>query len=332
MLFVVGSGFLLIWSFFRSSPSSNSGPVERAEFVEVQGLSPSEKQKPTARIKILERALKVSKAQLVEKERELKQLKAQIEALKVQRPEQEEEPVTLRAPALVIQELKEIARVQGLEAYGTIKMDSPLVKELKAMGAEGLALLSQMLKEGSNTERFLAAGLMEKLEDPAAIPALEAALFDENEGNILLQRIASHALGQIGGEAAIPVLERAIDEGSEWGIRTNAAYSLAQMGRESGIKWFLDAYENEKESSTRDTLLQVMSSVADPSYLPLLHQSLQEETEYSKRILALMGISKAAQDSSLPVLEAIINNPDEDQMLISEAQKAHKLISEFGKD
>ena len=195
------------------------------------------------------------------------------------------------------------------------------------MGREGQALLADLLKTGNDTEQFVAAMLMEKLRDPAAIPALEAALFGDDKGSILVQRMASHALGHIGGEAAIPGLERALKEGSEWGIKTNAAHSLAQMGRESGIEFILDAYKTGTDATVKMTMLQVMGSIGDASFVPELHRVLREETEYSKRVLAIMGISKASQPESLPILKALIEAGGADQTIATEAKKAYNEIA-----
>ena len=205
--------------------------------------------------------------------------------------------------------------------------EHPLFKELVAMGPEGIKLLGAMLKTGDQSERFGAAALMEKLMSADAVPHLEAAIFGgDNDDNVLVQRMASHALGKIGGETAIPVLERVVAEGSEWGVRTNAAYSLAEMGRSSGIDWLLENYASQDDAGAKMAILGAMGQIGDPSYLPTLHTVLKEETEYSKRYLAVTGIAKAARAESLPVLEAIINNPDEDKMIITEAQKAYDEI------
>jgi len=195
------------------------------------------------------------------------------------------------------------------------------------MGPEGIKLLGDLLGTGGQNERFAAAALMGKLMSPDAIPALEKALFDgDNADNVLVQRMASHAVGTIGGEKAIPVLERIIAEGSEWGVKTNAAASLAQMGRQEGIDWIRDSYHSQEDQGTKLQLLGAMGAVGDPSYLPDLHKVLREETEYSKRFMAVTGIAKAARHESLPVLEAIINNPDEDKMIITQAKKAYDEI------
>lgn len=254
---------------------------------------------------------------------EVKRLKARLavleEAARTQAPE-------LRPTAAVRTDLLALIKAQGMGIYG-LSTDHVLFKELKAMGPEGISLLGDLLKTGGSEARFGAAALMEKLMDPSALPMLHEALFGgDNADNLLVQRMASHAIGKIGGAEAVPSLERLLDEGSEWGVKTNAAHFLAEMGRESGIDWLRESYASAKDATARLTILGSMAEVGDPSYLPVLHEVLTTETEYSKRYIAMRGVAKAARSDSLPILEAIISNPDEDQTIVTEAKKAYAEI------
>lgn len=273
----------------------------------------------------LRRKLEDARTALAGKARELKRLKAQVERLK-----ENQDPVEPREVTEVLADLKALSKEHGMNVYGIVNGNHPLFKELQAMGDAGIGVLGDLLKNGNDTERFVAAALMEKLLDPAAIPALSDALFGENKGNLLVQRMASHALAVIGGEEAIGPLERAMTDGPEWGVKANSAYGLAQMGRESGIEWLLETYTTTDDAMVRAATLPAMAEVGDPSYLPIMHEILQEETEYSKRTIALRGIVKAGQESSLPILEALINEPGADKMLLVEAKKAVNEIT--GKD
>ncbi len=239
-------------------------------------------------------------------------------------PDGEEKP--LRPLAEVRADVEALIKEQGMQILG-LSADHALLAELARMGPGGVEVLGGLLAEGDQTQRFGAAALMEKLLDPAAIPLLERAIFSgDNDENLLVQRMASHALAKIGGEKAVPVLERVVAEGGEWGMRTNAAYGLAEMGRRSGIDWLRESYATAEDGMARMALLSAMAQVGDPSYLPDLHRALKEETEYSKRYIAVTGIAKAAREESLPVLEAIIDDPSEDKMIITEARKAYDEI------
>ena len=278
---------------------------------------------PDPRIAALESEVRSLRSAKAAAQSEVKRLQARLDVLA---KEAASDDITLRPTAEVRSDLKALMKAEGLKIFGLAK-DHPLFKELVAMGPEGVKLLGAMLKTGDQSERFGAAALMEKLMNADAVPHLEAAIFGgDNDDNVLVQRMASHALGKIGGETAIPVLERVVAEGSEWGVRTNAAYSLAEMGRSSGIDWLLENYEAQSDAGAKMAILGAMGQIGDPSYLPTLHTVLKEETEYSKRYLAVTGIAKAARAESLPVLEAIISNPDEDKMIITEAQKAYDEI------
>ncbi len=310
--------------YFTLAPSSTVSP-KPAQPAEVSPGPAQPRAGEAATVARLEAELEDAKAQLAERKAEISKLQARIRRFEAKTPGGAEVP-TPRAAKLVLADLRDLAKTQGLQAYATVGADTPLLQELKAMGAEGIKVLAKLLRTGNDTERFVAAALMEKLLDPAAIPALEGALFGDDQGNILVQRMASHALGKIGGEKAIPALERVLAEGSEWGIRTNAAHSLAQMGRESGIEWIGKAYASQKDATAKLTLLQVMADIGDPSFVPALHAVLEKETEYSKRLIAVMGISKASSESSLPVLKALIE-AGADKMIIVEAKKAYNEIA-----
>lgn len=280
----------------------------------------------TGRVAALEEELATLRRAQRGERAEIKRLKARVGVLSKANAEPSPD-VELRPMAEVRTDLAALMKGEGLKLMALSK-DHPLFKELVAMGPAGIDLLGEMLKTGDQNERFGAAALMEKLRDPAAISALEDAIFSgDNADNVLVQRMASHALGKIGGDTAVPVLERVVAEGSEWGVRTNAAYSLAEMGRKSGIDWLRESYQTQEDATAKMALLGAMGQIGDPSYLPDLHEVLQTETEYSKRYLAVMGIAKAARQESLPVLESIINNPDEDKMIINEAKKAYDEIN-----
>ena len=259
---------------------------------------------------------------LADKSRRIKRLEAQVAQLK-----EGQEPAEVRPAAEILAELKELSKEHGMNLYATMGRDHPLFKELQAMGPEGIKLLTNLLKTGSDTERFVAAALMEKLLDPSAIPALSDALFGENKGNLLVQRMVSHALAIIGGEQSIAPLEQVLTDGPEWGVKANAAFGLAQMGRDSGVEWLMDTYQNGEDPMMKAALLPAMAEVGDKRYLPIMHQILQEETEYSRRTIALVGITKASQPDSLPILEALIDDPQADKMLLVAAKKAFNEIA-----
>ncbi|MEZ4465562.1 MAG: HEAT repeat domain-containing protein [bacterium] len=235
--------------------------------------------------------------------------------------------VAPRAPAEVEAAVRALAKEMGINAYTFLTPDAALMKELAALGPEGIKILSAMLKSGTDDERFVAAAMLEKLGDPSAVPALADLLFDPKNDNTLLQRMASHAMAIIGGEEAVGPLERVLEGEMEWGIKANSAFGLAQMGRESGIDWMLETYTNASDPTVAAALLPAMAEVGDPSYLPVFHRILQEESEYSKRYVALHGITKTGSRESLPVLQAIIDDPKADRALVTAAQKALGEIS-----
>ena len=99
---------------------------------------------------------------------------------------------------------------------------------VKAAGPDGLhQVIDQLQKASSPQERFLAAALLEKVGDPAALSALGATL--KNDPDLMVRRMASHAAALIGTDAAADVLRPAMANDEDWGVRVNSGYGLAKL-------------------------------------------------------------------------------------------------------
>ncbi len=315
--------------FFAMEPVPESGTPTSGKRDKTSAEQTSTTVSPSAgesrRVQALEAQLTELRRERDAKNAEVKRLKARVEVLTRERKKAASQ-IEFRPSAEVLADVAALTKTEGMKILQLGK-DNPLIRELAAMGPEGIAVLAKLLETGNQDQRFGAAALMAKLMDAGAVPHLEKAVFGgDNDDNVLVQRMASSALAGIGGEASIPAMERILEHDLDWGVRTNAAYGLAQMGRKEGIDWVRENYQSQTDSAAKLSLLAVMSQVGDPSYLPDLHETLKTETEYSKRYLAMRGIAKAARDESLPLLEGIMNNPEEDKMIVTEAKKAYDEI------
>ena len=349
----IGVGAVVVWMVFLWNEETESvdlaaahgeGPVVRTED------EASVRPEAVGTIELLEQRLRDREAQveelqrrladlenparvLEEKDSEIRRLREKLAALPApppagEEPESEEESPP-RSKEEILSDFRELAR-KGVAAYAQLQAKNhPLVEEFRRLDGEGIDLLSGLLSEGGDSDRFLAAAMMEALKDPRAIGPLESAIFDGNAENVMVQRMSSHALAFLDSEEEIPALERVMKEGSEWGVRINATYGLAKRGHRGAVQQLRQTYRDADDAISREQTFAVMAEVGEASYLPLFQERLGKEETYSTRFVAVRGIAKVGDEASLPLLSAIAEDPGEDKALQVEAKKAYnKIIGE----
>lgn len=331
------------------------GKSEVVDLEGVRSVAPSGDDEPVrsdeaaTRVESLEKRLRASEAEveelrrrlaeggsparaLEEREAEILRLRERLAALPASPPAGEEaeaeneEEAPPRSKEEILSAFRELAR-KGLGAYAELQRGNhPLVEEFRRLGGEGIDLLSELLARGGDSDKFLAAAVMEALKDPRAIGPLVSAIFDDNAENVMVRRMSSHALAFLDSEEAIPALERVMKDGTEWGVRINAGYGLAKMGHRGAIDHLRQSYRDADEAIVREQTFAVLAEVAHASYLPLFRERLGKEETYSIRFVAVRGIAKVGDEASLPLLSAIADDPGEDKALQLEARKAYNRI------
>jgi len=94
-------------------------------------------------------------------------------------------------------------------------------------GPEARALVREALADPDREVRRAAAHVTALGRDPAAVPALERLLDDDEPG---IARVASEALGRIGGERAVASLLGACRRSGDRGLEHSITYALIESG------------------------------------------------------------------------------------------------------
>lgn len=204
----------------------------------------------------------------------------------------------------------------GAGAYGR---HAALADKFRPLGQEGVALLAELLRDVRSAEnRFLAAAVLEALADPGSIPALDAAVDD---ADVLVSRMASHALAFMGSRDAIPSLERALGDAADWGARVNAAYGLAKLGERSGRDFLIESYRGGGMPAL--VVIGPMAEIGATEFSAELRPLIGNAgAEIGFRLAAISCAAKAGDRDALPALEAAIASTDAPESLKEAAKRA----------
>jgi len=214
---------------------------------------------------------------------------------------------------------------KGLAAYGSKEMVE-LADNVKASGKDGLRLVTEQLQNSTSPQdRFLAAALLEKIGDPAALPALETAL--KSDPDLLVRRMASHAAALIGTDAAVDVLRPAMLNDADWGVRVNSAYGLAKLKQPDGLETLQRFYTSPDTPAEYSlAILGGLADVAAPSTGPLFRKILNDTTDAGYVLIAIGALEKMKDSQALPDLQRITTSSQSD-MVRQAAQRAIDNIS-----
>ena len=193
---------------------------------------------------------------------------------------------------------------KGIQGYKSDEFRKA-VAELLEHKKEGLeALAEKLLKSESAGERFLAAALMEDMDDPEAISALAQAL--QKDDDLLVRRMSSHAIAMIQNEAGLPSLRTAMSSDTDWGVRVNSAYGVAKLGQPDGVKMLEDSYRSTATPAEyKFAVLGGLADVASPSSAPIFKKILGESTEFTALYMTIGAVEKMKDVSFLPDLNRI---------------------------
>lgn len=323
------AGALVVWAW--QGAVAVEGPRGAIEASPGQAVAVSEAEAPRVladRLAEAEDALAASRRALDAEKAEVARLRAVLEEKPVEAPPGPAPTEAAPDPQAALDTIRTLARTAGMAAYAGLTPDSPAVAQVRALGPEGIRLMGELLRTGNEMERFVAAAVLEKLEDPSAVPTLVEALQSDDPGSTIVQRMVTHALSHLGGTEAVAPLESLLEGDADWGVKANAAYGLAMMNRDAGLEYVRRHYIDTADDTERLVMLQVMGTVGHPSYLPHLHDALKTSPEYSARLLAVGGLAKIGDPSSLPLLEAVIEDAGADRVLVVEAKKAYNAIAD----
>ena len=110
---------------------------------------------------------------------------------------------------------------------------------------------------------------LERLGTPEAAQALVVALKDAYHASVRTQ--AAAALGEVGGDEALPPLVEALNDG-DWGVRAAAVRALGELGRLEAADAVAElAYREPDDSPARPAIeyAEVRLGLADPPTYPI---------------------------------------------------------------
>lgn len=107
--------------------------------------------------------------------------------------------------------------------------------------------------------RAAAAGALGEIGDSRAVPALSAALAENDKFEVLCN--VAEALGRIGGAQAIESLGKALnDSRKEYVVQREAAWSLGKIGDERAVEQLVEAL-GSTDGEVRQTVAEVLESL-----------------------------------------------------------------------
>jgi len=162
--------------------------------------------------------------------------------------------------------------------------------------------------------RIAAAKALGEIRDPAAVPALEKALGDDEAREV--REAAAAALGEIKGKAAVEALIRALGNEDNW-VRITAARTLREMRNPATVEALLKAL-GDKAGNVRQAAAGALGWVKDQDIVEALLKALGDKEWYVRTTAA--GVLGAIKDSgSIP---ALVKALDDEDLFVREAAAA----------
>jgi hypothetical protein len=173
-----------------------------------------------------------------------------------------------------------LERIGALKGSQFAAMISPgamgdLLMDLKGLGDEGTQAMIKLLETGDSKERFLAANLLEQLNQPAAIPALRKAALEDADP--LAAKMSSHALALMDDAATVPALREIAAANKTWESQVNALWGLCKHGDQKAIAQTLALMKDEKSSpQVRAALGGNLMLLPDPELMPIVDETMRQ--------------------------------------------------------
>ncbi|HSG38575.1 MAG TPA: M1 family aminopeptidase, partial [Thermoanaerobaculia bacterium] len=146
-----------------------------------------------------------------------------------------------------------------------------------------------------------------------------------DKGDAMAARLeAIRALGDLGGDAAVQALGRALREGSHHGVRKEAAEALGEIGTGAALD-ALRAGLSDRDSRVRTEVLAAFGELPrDRDLVPVLRRALETEESYYARAAAARSLGKFDdhRDEVVPVLLKALGQKSHQEVVAAAALKA----------
>jgi len=192
------------------------------------------------------------------------------------------------------------------------RLDSPETRdqaadELRERGADVLPQLLEALEAGGSEERRASlVGILGRIGDPRARPALERCLTDPSA---LIRREAALALGRLGAAEAVPALVSALTD-PDTEVRGYAAFALGELGDRRALVPLLRLLGEDAEQ-VRDYAAVALGRLRDLRALPALLWLLAHDPSPYVRAHAALSLGELGSKGACGGLVAALEDPSD---------------------
>jgi HEAT repeat protein len=211
------------------------------------------------------------------------------------------------------------AALPGLMNPGAL---TDLETDLKGLGPEGVKLMIELLGSSDAKERFLAAKVLEDLNAPAAIGALQKTALEDSDR--MASTMASHALAFMDDPAVVPALRAIADANKDWASRVNALWGLCKLGEPRALDEALAIMKNDKEKKeVRGALGANLLLLPDPALLTVADETLRQfGSEPQVAQMAIQYYKSINVPEGTARLQSLANDPKQSEEVRKAAREA----------
>jgi HEAT repeat protein len=172
--------------------------------------------------------------------------------------------------------------------------------------------LIEQLSSTEPPERWNAAGELAFWREPAALWPLVAAMQDD--AGTRRTCVISQALGKLGAAAAVPALVQAAQHPSNVDLRACATHSLGQIGDDRAVPFLAGrSVDRSLSKGDRSVAISALGGIGSPLALPVLKEIASGDTRPMLRSMAASAIRQIGLlqgDAERNLLSAIGDNSD----------------------
>ncbi len=215
--------------------------------------------------------------------------------------------------------------------YPLIAEAVKLSSRFRELGPRGIDLLADVISSGSpSEERLLAVLILRRLETPAVIPPLQAALMIPDEAGDMVRRIAAAGLSALDAESVSSVLRGRFEaENEDIGVRINSAVGLARIGDGPAIDFLTKLYRDDGHpESIREGALEALLFANRPEAAPLFRELVIDADESVElRTAAISFLGDVRDQASLEMVQRLADDPEVEEAFRTAAQRAYNRIT-----
>ena len=183
--------------------------------------------------------------------------------------------------------------------------------------------LLEDLKSPDSLRRITAAGVLGRLGNVAAVPALVTALYDSDAD---VAREAASSLGILGNDAAVEPLMAVLNNRDGFFhsvVRIAATNSLGQLRDLRAVVPLLNAIRDPNAEASAEAI-RAIANLPDPRALPALLEVVRNEHNFylpTTRRAAILGLAQIGGPQADCELHFVANNEWEDATIRAAAQE-----------